>query len=128
MVLSSRDIRNFGGGYSFRAPSRSSGTNINLGNNDLGFLTNQNNALRIENKLGASNFSYSPNKSLDISGFAIFNVSSIASQQTSFKKFTDADLGIPDESTEQTSQANNFPNSKSNRVVKQQNRAGGPGK
>ena len=106
VALSSRDIRNFGGGYSFRAPSRSSGTNINLGNNDLGFLTNQNNALKIENKLGASNFSYSPNKSLDISGFAIYNVSSIASRQTSFKKFTDADLGIPDESTAQTSQEN----------------------
>jgi hypothetical protein len=106
VALSSRDLRNFGGGFSFRAPSRSSGTNINLGNNDLGFLTNQNNALKIENKLGASNFSYSPNTSLDISGFAIYNVSRINSRQTSFKKFTDADLGIPDESIEQISQAN----------------------
>ena len=49
VALTSRDIRNLGGG--FRVPSRSSGTNINLGNNSLGFLTNQNTALEIENKL-----------------------------------------------------------------------------
>ena len=101
VALSRRDIRNFGGG--FRAPSRGSGTNINLGNNSLGFLTNQNNALEIKNKLGATNFSYSPNRALDISGFAIYNVSRIGSKQTSFKQYTDSDLGIPDEATEQTS-------------------------
>ncbi|MGY3793427.1 carboxypeptidase regulatory-like domain-containing protein [Aquimarina sp. 433] len=102
VALSRRDIRSFGGG--FRAPSRSSGTSINLGNNDLGFLTNQNNATDIENILGAANFSYSPNKSLDISGFAIFNVSDLSSRQLSFNQYTDADLGIPDESTEQNNQ------------------------
>lgn len=102
VALSRRDIRGFGGG--FRAPSRSSGTSINLGNNDLGFLTNQNNATDIENILGAANFSYSPNKSLDISGFAIFNVSDLSSRQLSFNQYTDADLGIPDESTEQNNQ------------------------
>jgi hypothetical protein len=101
--LSRRDLRNFGGGFGSRAPSRSSGTNINLGNNDLGFLTNQNNALRIENKLGTTNFSYSPNSVLDISGFAIYNSSRIDSKQTSLKQFTDADLGIPNEATQQTS-------------------------
>ena len=101
VALTRRDIRNFGGG--FRAPSRRSGTNINLGNNSLGFLTNQNNALEIENKLGATNFSYSPNRALDISGFAIYNVSRIGSKQTSFKQYTDSDLGIPDEATDQTS-------------------------
>lgn len=103
VALTRRDLRNFGGGFGFRAPSRSSGTNINLGDNSLGFLTNQNNALEIESKLGATNFSYSPNQALDISGFAIYNVSRIASKQTSFKQFTDSDLGIPDELTEQTS-------------------------
>ena len=101
VALTSRDIRNLGGG--FRVPSRSSGTNINLGNNSLGFLTNQNTALEIENKLGATNFSYSPNKALDISGFAIYNLSNIGSKQTSFKQYTDADLGIPDEATTQSS-------------------------
>lgn len=103
-ALTRRDLRNFGGGFGFRAPSRSSGTNINLGNNSLGFLTNQNDALEISNKLGAANFSYSPKKSLDISGFAIYNISRITSRQTSFRQFTDSDLGIPEEATEQTSQ------------------------
>ncbi len=103
VALNRRDIRNFGGGFGFRAPSRSSGTNINIGDNGLNFITDQNNAQRIESKLAATNFSYSPKKSLDISGFAIFNVSRLSSKRLSFKKYTDADLGIPDEATEETS-------------------------
>ncbi len=82
LALTRRDIRGFGGG--FRTPSRSSGTSINLGDNGLNFLTTQNNALEIENKLAASNFSYSPNKALDISGFAIYNSSRILSQEINF--------------------------------------------
>ena len=78
VALTRRDIRNFGGG--FRAPSRGSGTQLNLGDNGLNFLTNQNNALEIENKLGTVNFSYSPSKTLDLSGFMIFNSSRILSQ------------------------------------------------
>ncbi|MCF7567183.1 carboxypeptidase-like regulatory domain-containing protein [Sabulilitoribacter arenilitoris] len=101
LAITRRDLRGFGGG--FRAPSRSSGTSINLGDNSLNFLTNQNNALEIENKLAATNFSYSPNKALDLSGFAIFNSSRILSRETSFVQYTDADLGIPDEATEQNS-------------------------
>ncbi len=101
VALSRRDIRNFGGG--FRAPSRSSGTSINLGNNSLNFLTNQGNALEIENKLGTGNFSYSPSQALDLSGFLIFNSSRILSKETSFVQYTDSDLGIPDEATEQSS-------------------------
>lgn len=99
--LSRRDIRNFGGG--FRAPSRSSGTNINLGDNSLNFLTTQGNALEIENKLATGNFSYSPNKALDLSGFLIYNSSRILSRETSLIRYTDPSLGIPDESTEQSS-------------------------
>tara|TARA_R110000868_G_scaffold28547_6_gene106972 strand:- start:2786 stop:5524 length:2739 start_codon:yes stop_codon:yes gene_type:complete len=101
VALSRRDIRGFGGG--FRAPSNNSGTSINLGDNSLGFLTSQNNAVDVENKLGATNFSYSPNKALDISGFAIFNSSRIASRQETFRQYTDSDLGIPDETTERVS-------------------------
>lgn len=64
------DYFNFTGG--FRAPSRSSGTNIDLGSNNLGFLSLQNNrAKNINTKFGAANFSYSPNSKLDLSGFAI---------------------------------------------------------
>lgn len=102
VVLTSRDLRNFGGG--FRAPSRGSGTNIDLGNNSLGFLTSQNNALSIENKLAASNFSWAVNNALDISGFAIYNSNLIDSRQKTIKQFTDSDLGIPNELTEQTNQ------------------------
>lgn len=103
VALTPGDLRNFGGGFGFRAPSRSSGTSINLENNNLSFLTNQNNALSVENKLGATNFSYSPNRALDISGFVIYNVSRINSKLLSFKQYTDSDLGIPNELTEQTS-------------------------
>jgi hypothetical protein len=98
VALTRRDIRGFGGG--FRVPSNNSGTSIDLGDNSLGFLTSQNNAIDVENKLGATNFSYSPNKALDISGFLIYNSSRIASKQITFQQYTDADLGIPDETTE----------------------------
>ncbi|MGB5699072.1 carboxypeptidase regulatory-like domain-containing protein, partial [Muriicola sp.] len=101
VALTRRDIRAFGGG--FRAPSRSSGTNINLGDNGLNFLTSQGNALEIENKLATGNFSYSPNQALDLSGFLIYNSSRILSRETSFVQYTDPDLGIPDEATEQSS-------------------------
>ncbi|MEK9613449.1 MAG: TonB-dependent receptor [Flavobacteriaceae bacterium] len=100
VALSRRDIRGFGGG--FTAPSRRSGTSINLGDNSLNFLTNQRNALKIENKLVTGNFSYSPNKSLDLSGFLIYNTSRILSKENSLVQYTNANLGIPDELTEQS--------------------------
>ncbi len=99
VALTRRDIRNFGGG--FRSPSRSSGTSINLGDNGLNFLTNQNNALEIENKLASGNFSYAPSRALDLSGFVIYNSSRILSRETNFIQYTDPSLGIPDEATEQ---------------------------
>lgn len=101
VALTRRDIRGFGGG--FQAPSRSSGTDINLGDNSLNFLTSQANALEIESQLGSMNFSYSPKSTLDLSGFAIFNSSRILSRETSFVQYTDPELGIPDEATEQRS-------------------------
>ncbi|NQV77891.1 MAG: carboxypeptidase-like regulatory domain-containing protein [Lutibacter sp.] len=101
VALTRRDIINFGGG--FRAPSTSSGTSINLGNNGLNFLTSQNNAQKIESKLGTGNFSYSPTQALDLSGFLIFNSSRIRSKETSFVQYTNPDLGIPDEDTEKSS-------------------------
>ncbi len=99
-ALTRRDLRGFGGG--FRPPSRDSGTNLNLGNNDLGFLATQNDrAQNIENKLASGNFSYSPTKALDISGFGIFNSSSIDIRQKQSIQYTNPDLGIPDEDTDQ---------------------------
>jgi len=100
VALSRRDIRGFGGG--FNAPSSQSGTSINLGDNNLNFLTNQRNALKIENKLATMNFSYSPNKSLDLSGFLIYNNSRILSNEFNQIQYTNPDLGIPDEVTEQS--------------------------
>ncbi|AGC77832.1 hypothetical protein LX97_01991 [Nonlabens dokdonensis] len=102
VALNRRDIRNLSGG--FRAPSRSSGTDINLGDNSLNFLTNQNNAIEIDTRLATANFSYAPNPALDLSGFAIFNSSKIRSRETSFVQYTNLTLGIPDEATEQTSE------------------------
>ena len=100
-ALSRRDIRSFGGG--FRAPSNTSGTSINLGDNSLTFLTNQKDALEVKNQLGAANFSYSPSQALDITGFAILNSNSVTSREISFVQYTDSDLGIPDETTQQIS-------------------------
>ena len=99
VALNRRDIRNFSGG--FRVPSSNSGTNISLGNNNLNFLTDQNNTLDIESKLATANFSYSPTNALDVSGFLIYSSSRILSRETSFIQYTDSELGIPDEATEQ---------------------------
>jgi len=100
VALTNRDIRNFGGG--FRRPSASSGTSINLGDNGLSGLTSIANAQEIETKLGAANFSYSPNKALDLSGFLIYNSSRLKTREESFVRYIDSDLGIPNEETVQT--------------------------
>lgn len=100
VALTNRDIRNFGGG--FRAPSQSSGTNINIGDNGLSGLTNLGNAQEIETKLGATNFSYSPNKTLDLSGFLIYNSTRLRTRQENFVRYIDPDLRIPNEETVQT--------------------------
>lgn len=99
VAFTRRDYFNFSGG--FKAPSRQSGTNINLGDNNLGFLTLQNNKAKdINTKFGAANFSYSPNKALDLSGFAIFSSSRTNLQENNSVQYTDENLGIPDENTE----------------------------
>tara|TARA_B100000989_G_scaffold83460_1_gene59784 strand:+ start:99 stop:2807 length:2709 start_codon:yes stop_codon:yes gene_type:complete len=100
VAVTRRDIRGFGGG--FQSPSNRSGTSIDLGDNNLNFLTNQRNALKIENKLASANFSYSPRKSLDLSGFLIYNNSQILSNEVSSIRYTNEGLGIPDEETEQS--------------------------
>ncbi|MBR9913937.1 MAG: outer membrane beta-barrel protein [Algicola sp.] len=103
VAFTRRDFFNFSGG--FNPPSQQSGTNINLGNNNLGFLSLQNNqAQSIETKFGAANFSYSPKKTLDLGGFAIFTSSRVGLQENRSVQYTDADLGIPDEDTESKTQ------------------------
>jgi len=94
-----RDYFNFSGG--FNNPSQKSGTNINLGNNGLGFLNLQNNRAKdINTKFGAANFSYSPKKTLDIGGFAIFTNSRIDLQENNEIIYTNENLNIPNETTQ----------------------------
>jgi CarboxypepD_reg-like domain len=67
-----RDYFNFTGG--FRNLNRRSGSNFRTSSNSLGFSLLQNNrAKEIDTKFGAVNFSYSPKKSLDFNGFAIYS-------------------------------------------------------
>jgi hypothetical protein len=99
IAFTRRDYFNFTGG--FRSPSRDSGTNINLGSNNLGFLTVQNNRAKdINTKFGAVNFSWSPNKALDLSGFAIFSNSKTELQENRDIQYVDVDNADRDETTE----------------------------
>ncbi|PTM07842.1 MAG: TonB-dependent receptor [Bacteroidetes bacterium] len=103
VVLTNRDIRNFGGG--FRAPSSNSGTSLNLGNNGLGGLTSIANAQEVVTKLGTANFSYSPNKALDLSGFLIYNSSRLRTREASFVDY----IEIEDDPSTPTDESANLP-------------------
>ena len=96
-----RDYFNFSGG--FRGVGRNSGTNFNVASSDMGFLTMQNNrAKAIDTKFGAANFSYSPKKTLDLSGFAIYSGTKTNMQQNSVRQYIQSENGTitpPDEST-----------------------------
>ncbi len=108
VAFSRRDYFNFTGG--FRRPSLSSGTSLNLGSNDIGFLTLQNDRAKdINTKFGATNFSWSPKETLDLGGFAIFSNSRNELQENRTIQYTNPDLNIPDERTESnTVQENNL--------------------
>ena len=99
LAFTRRDYFNFSGGFS--QPSNKSGTSINLGNNNLGFLQLQNNRAKdISSKFGAANFSYSPNKKLDLYGFVILTRSDIDLQENNSTQYINTELGIPDEQTQ----------------------------
>ncbi|SFN54572.1 CarboxypepD_reg-like domain-containing protein [Bizionia echini] len=99
LAFTRRDYFNFAGG--FNRPSQSSGTNLNLSDNGLAFLSLQNNrAKEINARFGAANFSYSPNDKLDLSGFGIYTGNKIRLQENSDVIYNDPELGIPDESTQ----------------------------
>ena len=101
IAFTRRDYFNFSGG--FRSPSRNSGTSINLGSNNLGFLSMQNNRAKdINTKFGAANLSYSPNKRLDLSGFVILSGNRTDLQENNSVQYTNSELGIPDEDTQST--------------------------
>ena len=86
-----QDYFRFTGG--FRNQSNRSGSSIQIQTNDVG-LTNlqNNNAAAIENDFAASNFSYSPKKGLDFSGFAI--VSQNKTQIKSIRQRTFTSTGV----------------------------------
>lgn len=101
VALTNRDIRGFGGG--FRLPSRTSGTSINLGNNGLSGLTNIADAQEVVTKLATANFSYSPTKALDLSGFVIYNSSRLRTREENFFDYIENDFTTPpDERTTST--------------------------
>ncbi|UAM98400.1 carboxypeptidase-like regulatory domain-containing protein [Polaribacter litorisediminis] len=109
VVISRRDARSFGG--SFQSQSPSNGTNINIADAGIGFLNaGARNANRIESKLSALNFSYSPNKKLDLSGFLIWSGNSNGQRNISDIDYVDPN--IPDEfrdtKTDQTSNTGLF--------------------
>jgi hypothetical protein len=109
VVLSRRDLRSFGG--SFRSQSPSNGTNINIGDAGIGFLSaGANNANRIETKLSALNSSYSPNKKLDLSGFLIWSSNSNGQRNISDIDYVDPTTpnDFVDNKTNQTSNTGLF--------------------
>ena len=104
VVLNRRDVRNFSGG--FRSQSPSNGTNLSIADAGIGFLSaNARNSNRIETKLGALNFSYSPSKKLDLSGFLIWSGNSNGRRNIRDIEFLDdpSRNDVEDNITDQTS-------------------------
>ena len=94
-----RDYFNFTGG--FRGPNSSSGTNFNVATSDMGFLSMKNNKAKdINSKFGAVNFSYSPKKSLDLSGFGIYSGTRTDLQENVDRNYTNTNTSAFDERTE----------------------------
>lgn len=98
-VLDRRDVRGLRGG--FRSQSPSNGTNISLASAGIGFLTaTARNANRIETRLTALNYSYSPNKKLDLSGYLIWSGNSNEQLRVNSIQYND---GITPDETRETS-------------------------
>ena len=108
-VLNRRDIRNLNGGFVSQSPSN--GTNINLASAGIGFLNaTARNANRIETQLSAFNFSYSPNKKLDLSGYLIWSGNSNGQRNRNIVDYVDESIpdDITDNTTDQTSNSGLF--------------------
>ena len=85
MPFTRRDYFRFTGGF---RPGGNSGTGFNVASSDIGFLTLQNNrAKEIDSKFAAANFSYSPKKTLDLSGFAIYSSTKTELEQGSTRNY-----------------------------------------
>ncbi len=89
-----RDYFRFTGGF---RPGGSNGTSFNVASSDIGFLSLQNNRAKdIESKFAAANFSYSPKKSWDLSGFAIYSGTNTTIEQESVKTYNQSAEGNVD--------------------------------
>ncbi len=88
-----RDYFKFTGG--FRGVGSSNGTNFDVGSNDISFLTLKNNrAKEITSKFGAVNFSYSPKKTWDLSGFAIYSGNKTNMDETMNRTYVNRDVDV----------------------------------
>lgn len=87
VAFTRKDYMNFTGG--FRNFNRGGGSSFNLGSNSLGITMAQNNRAKdIDTRFGAANFSYSPSKTWDVSGFGIYSYSGTTMEtrkRTSYK-------------------------------------------
>ena len=91
-----RDYFNFTGG--FRGFNQRGGTSFTIADGGLGFLTTQNNrANEIESDFIGANFSYSPSKTWDLSGFTILNDGRTNFINNSLNTFINRDLDENDE-------------------------------
>ena len=108
LPFTARDYFNFTGG--FRNLNRRGGTTFNVGSNDLGLTLLQNNrAKNIDAKFGAANFSYSPKKTWDLSGFAIYSYSKTTLEEQRRRRFTEENAeqaGVEEDATTNTLQRN----------------------
>ncbi len=96
-----RDYFKFTGGF---RGAGSNGTSLNV-SNDLGFLLMRNNkAKAMDSNFGALNFSYSPKKTWDLSGFAIYSDTKTDIEETSERTYIDNNIT---ETTSNNTQQNN---------------------
>ena len=80
-----RDYFKFSGGF---RNAGGSGTSFNVASSDIGFLTLRNNkAKEIETRFGAVNFSYSPKKTWDLSGFIIYSGNDTDIEENSVRNY-----------------------------------------
>ncbi len=109
VVLDRGDLRSFGANFQSQSPSN--GTNINIADAGIGFLTaNARNANKIETKLSAFNFSYSPNKKLSLGGFLIFSSNTNGQRNINTIDYVDPNTpdDVVDNTTNQTSNTGLF--------------------
>ncbi len=99
-----RDYFRFTGGF---RPGGSNGTSFNVASSDIGFLSLQNNRAKdIEAKFAAANFSYSPKKTWDLSGFAIYSGTNTELEQNSTRNYINN--GLNEATTSSTKQESNL--------------------